>query len=215
MDGPAFITALINDLQEVRRHLGDELSAELDRLLEQLRQAGDDRDALEELTLDIVELVEPELPPGHPVREAITSAMRFDNSGPREWDTALSRIRAVDLAGPYPGPEHLLAEIHTSLLAAPAYRPDDVLDGHDPNLVRLSAGDGTTRVPAFQFDADGLAIPVVLLINRLLDVDDDPWGVAGWWLYGNAWLGAAPAELLGADRDDDLVAAAQAELEGF
>jgi hypothetical protein len=219
MDGPVFITALIENLDDVRRRLSDERSAELERLLERLRQTGDDPDALDELAMDIADLVESALPPRHPVREAITTGSRYDSPDPAAehtfWGPVLSRIRGVNLTGEFLTPESLLADIHASLLQAPAYQPDEVLDGHDPQLVRLSAADGAPRVPAFQFDVDGLARPVVLLINRLLDSDDDPWGVADWWLGGNAWLGRAPADLLDSDRDDDLVAAAQAELGGI
>ena len=82
--------------------------------------------------------------------------------------------------------------------------------GHDPrirDLIRLGA-DGA--LPAFQFDADGTPRPVVLAVNRLLDADDDPWGAADWWSGANAWLGSAPADLIGHGQDDVLVAAAEA-----
>ena len=56
---------------------------------------------------------------------------------------------------------------------------------------------------------------MVLAVNRLLDADEDPWGVADWWLGGNARLGAVPAQLLGRGHDDLLAAAARAVLVGY
>ncbi len=52
---------------------------------------------------------------------------------------------------------------------------------------------------------------MVLAVNRLLAARDDPWGVADWWLGGNAWLADVPAELLGEVDDEVLVRAARAE----
>ncbi len=52
--------------------------------------------------------------------------------------------------------------------------------------------------PAFQFDRDrGRVDPVVAEINQLLAADDDPWGVASWWLSTNDRLGGqAPKDAL-------------------
>lgn len=68
------------------------------------------------------------------------------------------------------------------------------------------------RLPRFQFDAALRPRQVVLTINAMLDASRDPWGVADWWLGRNAWLGDAPAVLLGAVEDSVLVHAAEAEL---
>ncbi len=53
---------------------------------------------------------------------------------------------------------------------------------------------------------------MVVAVNRLLDADDDPWGVADWWLGANAWLDAVPARLLGTPGEHGLLAAARAEI---
>ena len=53
----------------------------------------------------------------------------------------------------------------------------------------------------------------MLTINRLLDADDDPFGVADWWLGRNAWLDAIPADLIGQVAAALLVRAARAELD--
>ena len=101
------------------------------------------------------------------------------------------------------------------LLAAPALTAQQVRErGCDPertDLIRLPGSDGA-QLPAFQFGPDGQPIPVVAAINRLLRVAEDPWGVADWWLGGNAWLNAVPAHLLGQENDELLTRAALAEL---
>jgi len=66
------------------------------------------------------------------------------------------------------------------------------------------------QLPAFQFGADGLPLPVVVGVNRFLGAADDPWGVADWWLGPDARLGEVPVRLLGTGRDADLWAAARA-----
>jgi hypothetical protein len=219
VNAPLLIGTLTEHLRDVRLRLDDRRSRRLDVLLEEIRDSDGDPDHLEEIAIEVADLVEPILPAGHPVRRVITTRPRFDSSpaepDPADWAPVLSRIREINLASGFASAAELLADVRANLLTAHSYRPDEVLDGHDPHLVRLEEADGTGRVPAFQFDASGLARPIVLLINRLLEAGDDPWGVADWWLGGNAWLGAAPADLLGGGRDDDLVAAAQAELEGI
>ena len=82
--------------------------------------------------------------------------------------------------------------------------------GADPrqaHLIRLS-GQGGPRYPAFQFDASGRPLPLVLAVNELLDADADPWGAADWWLGRNTWLGGrVPASLIGQDADAVLATA--------
>lgn len=57
--------------------------------------------------------------------------------------------------------------------------------------------------PAFQIDLDaGRVDPVVQRVNRLLGADEDPWGVASWWLSPGARLsGRSPKDCL---HDPDL-----------
>lgn len=67
--------------------------------------------------------------------------------------------------------------------------------------------------PAFQFDFGKQELREVAGdVNRLLEALEDPWGVASWWVTSNARLeGAAPRELLGTDRERDLLELASAE----
>ncbi|BAJ27080.1 MULTISPECIES: hypothetical protein [Kitasatospora] len=86
-------------------------------------------------------------------------------------------------------------------------------DPFGPDLIRLIDHQGRLLLPSFQFDrATGEPLATVLDVNRLLDADDDPWGVADWWLGRNAWLAGVPAELLGTGRESELLRAARAEL---
>jgi hypothetical protein len=92
--------------------------------------------------------------------------------------------------------------IKDRLLSAPAFSEDEVRDrGQDPwqqHLIRLPREDETVQLPQFQFGEDGQPRAVVLTVNELLLAEDDPWGVADWWLRRNAWIAdAVPAELLG------------------
>ncbi|MYB73800.1 MAG: hypothetical protein F4X68_07565 [Acidimicrobiia bacterium] len=68
--------------------------------------------------------------------------------------------------------------------------------------------------PAFQFDPLRRDVfSEVRAVNELLDAVSDPWGVASWWVSKNARIGAAPSELVGTGRSDDLLALAGAVLE--
>ncbi|CAM5700529.1 hypothetical protein [Streptomyces aurantiogriseus] len=87
--------------------------------------------------------------------------------------------------------------------------PADVIVLGDPE----DPGAGL-RSPEFQFDPDtGRPLDVVVRINRILLADRDPWGAADWWLGGNAWLGGAPASLIGRVPDERLADAALALVE--
>ncbi|MCH0565770.1 DUF3168 domain-containing protein [Streptomyces sp. MUM 136J] len=99
------------------------------------------------------------------------------------------------------------------LLAVPALSPDDLRENFGvevtaPELIRLRRGDGSEGLPAFQFDREGRPRDVVVAVNRMLGAAEDPWGVADWWLGPNPWLATAPALLLGAGLDGQLLAAA-------
>ncbi|GAA2207290.1 hypothetical protein GCM10009850_027480 [Nonomuraea monospora] len=222
MDVPHFLRTLAKHLPDVRSHLDADDQDELDRLLSEL-QRPTGRERLNDLVISIMDVVEPWLPPGHPVRRAIPTGIRrldradepVDQAGAM-WGELIERYGhrlLPEMPDPSRSPAELLAAVQRRLLGAPSHLPGEVADGYGAGLVRLDTPEGTTRLPAFQFDADGRARPLVLLVNSLLNAEEDPWGVADWWLGGNAWLGAAPADLIGTERDDDLVAAAQAELE--
>ncbi|MEV7780944.1 hypothetical protein [Kitasatospora sp. NPDC088351] len=112
----------------------------------------------------------------------------------------------------------VLGEVRRRLLAATAVDRAELDrlggDPRAPGLLRLAGPGGHERLPRFQFDAAGRLRPTVLAVNTLLGADRDPWGVADWWLSPNAWLGAAPAELLGTGREHELTDAAGYLAEG-
>ncbi|QGV77441.1 hypothetical protein [Streptomyces ficellus] len=123
--------------------------------------------------------------------------------GFRVEDLAVLLVDGHRMVGPVLGP------VRDRLLAVPAVGAETVRGrGGDPyarELIRLRGAGGAVRLPAFQFSGDGLPWLVVLEVNALLGADRDPWGAADWWLSGNAWLGTAPAELLGTGNDRRLV----------
>ena len=68
--------------------------------------------------------------------------------------------------------------------------------------------------PAFQFDPERRDVYVeVRAVNERLEAAGDPWGVASWWISRHARLDARPADLVGTDRADDLIAVADAATE--
>ncbi|MFJ8388573.1 hypothetical protein ACIQ9Q_29430 [Streptomyces sp. NPDC094438] len=87
--------------------------------------------------------------------------------------------------------------------------------GHEPahpGLIRLTDREGVVRLPLFQFEPSGQPRPIVVEINQLLEVDQDPWGTADWWLGSNVWLDGSPASLLGTTPDEVLLSTARAEI---
>ena len=65
--------------------------------------------------------------------------------------------------------------------------------------------------PEFQFDPEQRDVfHVVRAVNEQLAAADDPWGVASWWISANDRLGTRPIDLVGSDREHDLVASARA-----
>lgn len=68
--------------------------------------------------------------------------------------------------------------------------------------------------PAFQFDRDQKNVNAhARRVNEMLGARDDPWGVASWWVSSNDLLAAAPRDLLGTPRADEVVRAANSLLE--
>lgn len=189
---------------------------------------GDTRDARAAM-LRLTTVLDDRLPGGHPVSIAISSGVML--AGPAAFTSqlpavaasldAIVALRPAAAADEDAGPAQAAVpgdfdEAADWLLAAPALTGQQVLDGGaDPRaagLIRLAGPDGRQQIPAFQFSLAGQPIAVVLTVNRLLDAEDDPFGVADWWLGRNAWLDAVPAELIGQVDDELLVRAARAEL---
>lgn len=80
-------------------------------------------------------------------------------------------------------------------------------------LLGLPSGNGFLY-PAFQFDPARRGIfPEVIEVNELLDAAGDPWGIASWWMGGNARLAERPVDCVGTERAADLIEAAGALVE--
>ncbi|MEV6425294.1 hypothetical protein [Streptomyces sp. NPDC051662] len=116
-----------------------------------------------------------------------------------------------------PAPAALMDLVRRRVLAVTPVLSEDEAhalrrNGMARDLIRLDRPGEATAFPRFQFEPSGRPREVVVRVNRLLGADRDPWGVTAWWLASNVWLGKPPAALLGADRDDELVACAGAVL---
>lgn len=66
------------------------------------------------------------------------------------------------------------------------------------DAIRLPREDGTVHVPSFQFDNRGNLRNVVREINRMFGADEDPWGVADWWVTPNGvlWENVTPTDVI-------------------
>lgn len=183
-------------------------AADQQRLVRDVREflRGEDEESRTRAATRLMEYVAPALPASHPVRRALAREENKSGTGVLEldWDVALRDL--LERIGP-----------EDWILAAPAVSESEVrragADPRDPGLIRLSPPGGAIRLPAFQFDPDGRPHRVVTEVNRMLDAEDDPWGVADWWLGVNAWIGDIPAESIGQVADEVLISAARALFE--
>jgi hypothetical protein len=180
--------------------------SELAGAVGQLASANPDEEAFSRATLRLLGVLRDLLPDDHPVVEVADETYRWAAAPPADWRPVLTALSARLAAV-------VSEDVRERLKRSPALSADQVRSsGSDPGqrfLIRLESRRRGLRFPAFQFDPQGRPISTVLLINERLGADDDPWGVADWWLGENAWLDAVPAELIGT-RDDLLVAAADA-----
>ena len=81
-----------------------------------------------------------------------------------------------------------------------------------PHVLVLARGD-ERLAPRFQFEKDGRTLlRPVAQVNRILGVDDDPWGCASWWLSPHAALRAIPADEIRVGSEEAVLAAAAAIL---
>lgn len=106
-------------------------------------------------------------------------------------------------------PEQVERVAEERLWTVPMREPPE---GAEPALLVVLEHEGERRAPAFQFvDEHSLALaPGVEEVNRLLDVLEDPWGAASWWLTPHAALHAIPADALRAGGAEVVTAAARA-----
>ncbi|MCL7376970.1 hypothetical protein [Streptomyces sp. 35G-GA-8] len=203
--------------------------AEVASIQARMRAADDPKPHARRLLLALAEA----LPPDHPVALAILRGANW--RAPDVLDRAAIDAEAaaiLSLAGlsfepedadttdagiPVPAPAALMDLVRRRVLAVTPVLSDDEARALRRNpmardLIRLDRPGEATAFPRFQFEPSGRPREVVVRVNRLLGADRDPWGVTAWWLASNVWLGKPPAALLGADRDDELVACAGAAL---
>jgi hypothetical protein len=195
--------------QEMSEELYEPARRRLDALVVDRRRAVDDRD-LSRTWHEVVDLAVDHLPANSGIRRDLMNALGVPRlAGGRPY----SALPLLPTFAPEGRPS-----IEDWIMSARAYSPDHVqrkgTDPDQPGLIRIRRPDGRVTLPKFQFTRAGDPNPLVLRINRLLGADDDPWGVADWWLCPNAWLAATPAHVIGEVDDELLVAAAVAVTEG-
>jgi hypothetical protein len=209
---------------EIRDSLDADRLAQLNDRLHELQNAADDTARVRRAVLDIRKLLLSYLPSGSALRDPLGRELRAATAPASLPDIDLlstTRTLLESVTWPYLPPESasLARAARRRLLAAPARGPERLTAeaARDPvraGLIRLTGRDSTSSFPDFQFDpVTGEPRPVVQEINRLLLADEDPWGVADWWLAGNVWLQGTPADLIGDVPDEMLLDAARALVE--
>jgi hypothetical protein len=204
------MTALRDHWDDVAGRLGEPRRLELRGLVEKLG-GPDHRRAVARLA----DLLAEELSAEHPVRRALAQGYLF---APAAVDWAQLRISLDALAwlpeDAADAPGSVLTGVVDRLLRAPALAEGEVrrrgADPADPGLIRLDRRDGGRQWPEFQFAPGDGPLPLVRIVNELLDAANDPVGAADWWLSRNAWLDGQPSLLIGVVPDDYLVRAARA-----
>jgi hypothetical protein len=203
------VAVLSTRWREIPGQLGDSARQRLDVLAADLGRAVSDRDRSRAWHA-VVDLMLDQLPATSGIRGDLLNALDVPKLTSGLPDRGLP---ALPSAGTGRRPS-----IEDWILATRAYSPAHVLrKGTDPaqsGLIRLRRPDGRVSLPTFQFTPTGEPNPLVLRINQLLGADQDPWGVADWWLCPNVWLSATPAHVIDQVDDQLLVAAAVAATEG-
>ena len=203
------VAVLSTRWQDIPGQLSDQARQRLDVLAADLGRAVSERDRSRTWHA-VVDLVLEQLPTTSEIRGDLLNALdvpKFTSGRPDR------KLPALPLSGTDRRPS-----IEDWILATKAYSPAHVLrkgtDPGQPGLIRIRRPDGRVSLPTFQFTRTGEPNPVVLRINHLLGADNDPWGVADWWLCPNVWLSATPAHVIDQVDDQLLVAAAVAATEG-
>jgi len=211
------VRALQVHWQTVRDALEPEDQQRLQALLDGIGEL-DERRALSELEYL---LTGADLPADHEVMRLLLGRTR--SAGTRQAESpeairaafeqlvAALRPDAPDVVG-VPTEAVTAATVRRRLAGVPAYGPEDVAEPAAPELIRLRV-DGRIRLPRFQFGDDRTPDTIVLEVNRLLDAEHDPWGVASWWYDRHAWLRGAPVDLLAGTPEQRLRVAAAAAAE--
>jgi hypothetical protein len=207
-----FIEALAKHWSDVVACLtAEDLPGFADQVDRLKRAAAGNPPAAHAAVAELMYFLRGRLPDAHPLRQEMPP-----DGGPVAAPADLSGVADV-LAG-LSLPAGSLAEADPAgwLLTAPSLTERQVRElGVRPeraDLIRLPGAGQRSQLPAFQFAPGGQPVPVVATVNKLLDAESDPWGVADWWLGENTWLGGVPADLIGKVADSDLVRAALAAI---
>ncbi|MFC0111124.1 hypothetical protein [Kibdelosporangium aridum] len=205
------LSVLSEQWQDIRAELPPSTAQELDSLVAKL--AREAHPALsEEYGHEIADLLSRSLPVSHAFRRALAAGTRRSVAATRDPETLSDWLVLTESLGaqvdlPYPRLREVADGAASWLLASPSLAEEQVrANGHDPFspwLIRLERPDGVLQWPAFQFSPSGSVWPVVREVNEILDAEDDPWGVADWWLGENHMAGSVPARLI--DEVDDAV----------
>jgi hypothetical protein len=119
-----------------------------------------------------------------------------------EWRRTSTEETAVS------DPDRVDAEAEARLWAVPLLAVE-VIDRPSRTMLVLER-DGHHLAPAFQFDSNRELLTLAAEVNDLLGADDDPWGVASWWLTPHAALHGIPADELRTGAQELVLAAAHA-----
>jgi hypothetical protein len=213
------ISALVGQWDDVLAQLPADVAANLNELVRRITANPDDSDAITDAALELAPLLLTWLPPTHPVAVAARSGgyrLSGGRSGVAIAPTLAARLGLVLRPEP-PGPEAIWAAARRRLLDVPSLSLAQIsARGYDPEqsaLIGLERDDGTLQWPVFQFGPDGMPLPLVLRINQTLNAEQDPWGVADWWLAANAWLDSVPAAMIGVVDDEILLSVAATMVE--
>ncbi|HST83455.1 MAG TPA: hypothetical protein VLL08_17120 [Kineosporiaceae bacterium] len=213
------ISALVDHWDDVLAQLPADVATDLNALVHRITTSPDDPDAITDAALELAPLLLTWLPLEHPVAIAARSGgYRLSSGRPGVVIApALSARLSLILRPEPPGPEAIWAAARRRLLGVPSLSLAEISargqNPEQPALIRLERDDGTIQWPDFQFGPDGAPLALVLRINQALNAEQDPWGVADWWLGANAWLDSVPAAAIGVLDDEVLlsVAATMAE----
>lgn len=214
--------ALAEHWNDIAERLGSAGVADLQARVEGLAAAAIPAISIEK-AMDLTDFLATRLPRDHPFRTALAAKeLRFATPLQHEPERLATFLNLADTLRDRVTPDDVpSAELVTRmaaqwLLEADSFDAETVrgfgIDPSDQDLVRLPSGDGSEQWPAFQFDGRGAVPDIVRAINKLLWANEDPWGVADWWLGENAFLDGIPAHLVGRIDDDRLINAAAREL---
>jgi hypothetical protein len=99
----------------------------------------------------------------------------------------------------------------TSWDSGPRVQSDQFLEWVADEKIFGVEHNGSQFYATYQFDRDGLPLPIIKEILQVLG-DEDPWAIAAWFHFPNSWIAqdsmpVAPRDVLG--RHDEILQAAR------